>query len=81
MLSTRTTKVQYYLRNGRALSSKRTKHIEIQYYVTTDRISKGDMSVEWCHTSQMVADFLTKPIQGKVFLMFQDLIMGVVPLS
>jgi hypothetical protein len=57
-------------RNGRASSSKRTNHIKIWYYVVTDRISKRDVSIEWCHTSQMVADFLTKPLHGKVFCMF-----------
>ena len=68
-------------RNGRMSSSKRTKHIKIQYYGVTDKISKGDISIEWCHTLQMVADILTKPLQGKVFQMFRDMIMGVVPLS
>ena len=30
-------------RNGRASSSKRTKHIEICYYYVADRIAKGDL--------------------------------------
>ena len=68
-------------RNGKASSSKRTKHIEIRYYVATNKIAKGDMSVEWCHMSQMIANFLTKPLQGKVFQLFWDLIMRVVPFS
>ncbi len=35
-------------RNGRASSSKRTRHIEIRYYFATDRIAKKDLSFEWC---------------------------------
>jgi hypothetical protein len=37
-------------RNGKASSSKRTKHINIRYFFITDRISKGEVRVEWCPT-------------------------------
>ena len=67
-------------RNGRALSSKRTRHIEVRYYFATDRISKKDFSVEWCPKSKMLADFMTKPLQGKVFLQLGDIIMGREPM-
>ncbi len=46
--------------NGWASSSKQTKHIEIWYYYIADRIAKGDLSVVWCPTNKMIADFLTK---------------------
>jgi hypothetical protein len=32
--------------------------------------------VEWCPTGDMVADFMTKPLQGSTFKKFRDLIMG-----
>ena len=64
--------------NGRSLSSKRTKHINIQYYFVADWIAKGDVKVIWCPTDQMIADFLTKPLQGKAFVKFRDKLMGVV---
>ena len=63
-------------RNGKASSSKRTKHINVRYFFITDRISKGEVRVEWCPTKEMVADFLTKPLQGSMFRNFRDLIMG-----
>ena len=66
-------------RNGKASSSKRTKHINVRYFFITDRISKGEVRVEWCPTKDMVADFLTKPLQGSVFRRFRDLIMGSLP--
>jgi len=62
--------------NGRASSSKRTKHINIRYYYVADRVAKGDLRVVWCPTDKMIADFLTKPLQGKVFVEFRDLLMG-----
>jgi hypothetical protein len=63
-------------KNGKASSSKRTKHINVRYFFITDRISKGDVRVEWCPTKEMVADFMTKPLQGSIFTKFRDLIMG-----
>jgi len=64
--------------NGRASSSKRTRHIEIRYYYVADRVDKGDLRVVWCPTDEMIADFLTKPLQGKAFVKFWDLLMGAV---
>ncbi len=64
--------------NGRALSSKHTRHIEIQYYYVANRVAKGDLRVVWCPTDEMIADFLTKSLQGKAFVKFWDLLMGAV---
>jgi hypothetical protein len=64
--------------NGQALSSKHTRHIEMRYYYVADRVAKEDLRVVWCPTDEMIADFLTKPIQGKAFVKFQDLLMGAV---
>jgi hypothetical protein len=64
-------------KNGKASSSKRTKHINVRYFFVTDRIAKGELNVEWCPTGDMIADFMTKPLQGALFKRFRDLIMGV----
>jgi len=66
-------------KNGKASSSKRTKHINIRYFFVTDRINKGEMTLEWCPTGDMTGDFMTKPTQGALFKKFRDQIMGVVP--
>ncbi len=50
--------------NGRASSSKRTRHIEIRYNYVADQVAKGDLRVVWCPTDKMIADFLTKPLKG-----------------
>ena len=68
-------------RNGKASSSKRTKHINVRYFFITDRISKGEVRVEWCPTKEMVADFMTKPLQGSLFRKFRDVIMGALPIE
>ena len=64
-------------KNGKASSSKRTKHINIRYFFVTDMIKKGRVSVEWMPTADMVGDFWTKPSQGSLFRKHRDLIMGV----
>jgi hypothetical protein len=58
--------------NGRASSSKRTRHIEIWYYYVANRVAKGDLRVVWCPMDKMIADFLTKPLLGKAFVKFWD---------
>ena len=46
-----------------------------------DRIKKGEVEVKYCPTEYMLADFFTKPLQGNVFKVFQEVIMGHKPLS
>ena len=65
--------------NGKASSGKRTKHINIRFFFITDRVSKGEVSVVWCPTGDMIGDYATKPLQGALFKKFRDQIMGVVP--
>jgi hypothetical protein len=66
-------------KNGKALSSKLMKHINIQYFFITDRLSKEELSVVWCPTGDMIGDYATKPLQGALFRKFRDKIMGVTP--
>jgi hypothetical protein len=54
-------------KNGKMSSGKRTKHIAIRYFFVTDRIRAGEISPKWCPTGEMIADFLTKPLQGPCF--------------
>jgi hypothetical protein len=68
-------------RNGKASSSRRTKHINVRYFFITDRIAKGEVRVEWCPTKQMIADFMTKPLQGSAFRNFRNLIMGLLSMK
>jgi hypothetical protein len=35
-----------------------------------------EVTVDWCPTKQMVADFMTKPLQGHQFRNYRDYIMG-----
>ena len=63
-------------RNGRASSSKRTRHINIRYFFVCDRVNMKEISLHWCPTKEMIADFWTKPLQGSHFRKLRDYIMG-----
>ncbi len=63
-------------RNRKASSGKRTRHINIQYFFITDQVNKKKLTIEWCPAKQMVADFMTKLIQGSHFRHLRDYIMG-----
>ena len=66
-------------KNGRASSSKRTRHINIRYFFVKDRIDAGEVRIEYCPTQHMLADFFTKPLQGTQFRLFRDQIMNITP--
>ena len=62
--------------NGKQSSSKRTRAINIRYFFLTDQVKKGNVIIEYCPTKEMIGDYMTKPLQGKLFEKFRKLIMG-----
>jgi hypothetical protein len=54
--------------NGRSSSTKRTRHINLQYFFIKDQIDRKEVQLEYCPTEEMLADYFTKPIQGTLFL-------------
>ena len=38
-----------------------------QVFFVTDRVKAGEIRVEYIHTDEMIADILTKPLQGEKF--------------
>ena len=48
----------------------------MRFYFVTDRIRNNKVLVEYCPTQEMVADFFTKPLQGKSFFKFRSIIMN-----
>lgn len=63
-------------KNGKASSSKRTRHMNIRYFFICDRVKSGEINVDYCNTNEMLADYLTKPLQGTKFLAFRKIIMN-----
>ena len=63
-------------KNGRNSCTGNSRHINVRYFFVKKRINKGEMRVEYCPTLLMLADFFTKPLLGKQFKLFRDVIMG-----
>jgi hypothetical protein len=43
----------------------RTKHIAPHYHFTREQVEEGTIAIHYCHTTEMVADFLTKRTDPK----------------
>jgi len=67
------------IKNGRSLNAK-TKHIKLKYYFIKQYFDNGDFELEYCPTADMVADILTKPMQGKLFFKLRALLLGHTPM-
>jgi hypothetical protein len=48
--------------NGKKSSGKRTPALNICYFFLTDQVEKGNITMEYCPTDDMVGDFQTKPL-------------------
>ena len=62
--------------NGRKSAGKRSRAMNVRYYFIADQVAKGNVEVAYCPTGDMVADFMTKPLQGALFRKFRKEIMG-----
>jgi hypothetical protein len=62
--------------NGRKSAGKRSRHLNIRYFFVADQKEKGNISIEYCPTDQMIGDYMTKPTHGKKFRGFRQQIMN-----
>ena len=53
--------------NGKA-NADRTRHIAIRYFFVKDRVDNKEIKIEYMNTGNMIADILTKPLQGALFV-------------
>ena len=64
------------LANKGKSTSARTRHIAIRYFFVKDRIDSGEIRVEHMPTGSMIADILTKPLQGDLFRAMRAALLG-----
>jgi hypothetical protein len=57
-------------------TSERTRHIDIRFFFMHDLIMRKKMIVDYLSTDQMIADILTKPLQGELFRRFRELLLN-----
>ena len=65
------------LANKGRSTSERTRHVKIRYFFIKHYIDANEIKIEYLPTGEMVADLLTKPLHGALFLTFRGLITGI----
>ena len=63
-------------KNGKLSSHRRTRHINIRFFTIKDHLDKKEFELQYCPTDQMQADYMSKPLQGKLFISNRKEIMG-----
>ncbi len=63
-------------KNSHISSSKRTTHIKAKYFFIKRYHHLGEITLSYCPTNLMWADFLTKPLQGSTFRNMRAFLMN-----
>jgi len=64
---------------GRSTSEK-TRHINIRYFFVKDRINSKEIQLNYLSTNEMIADILTKPLQGAQFIKMRNILLNYIPM-
>ena len=57
----------------------RSKYMKVRQEFVKERVDTGDVSVHYLSTKLMLADVLTKPLQGELYRVLTSGIIGVTP--
>jgi hypothetical protein len=63
------------IKSGKS-NSERTRHIAIRFFFVADRVASKEIALEYMPTEHMLADILTKPLQGSKFLKARKLLLN-----
>ena len=63
--------------NSKRSAGKRSRALNVRYFFLTDQVEKGNLTIEYCPTDVMWANFMTKPLHGEKFRKFRDKILGI----
>jgi hypothetical protein len=63
-------------KNGRKSVGKRSRHLNIRLFYITDMSENGSITIKFCPTEAMTADYCTKPLHGKKFRQFRSEILN-----
>jgi hypothetical protein len=67
--------------NGKASCGQRSRHIDIRYFFITDQVQRSNINILHCPTTDMLADFFTKPLQGALFRKYRSILLGYAHIS
>jgi len=64
------------LANKGGSTSARSRHINIRFFFIKDRIAAGEIELKYKPTAEMIADILTKPLQGTLFRRLRNILLN-----
>jgi hypothetical protein len=62
--------------NGHMSVGRGSRHLDIRLFFVQDQKEKGNISIQYCPTDQMIGDYMTKPLNGKKCERFWQEIMN-----
>lgn len=65
-----------YQDNKSAILLEKNGKLNIRYFFLSDQVEKKNLTIEYCPTDDMIADYNTKPLRGDKFREFRAQIMG-----
>ena len=68
-------------KNGRSSAGPKSRHINLRYFWITNCLRHEQIDMKYCPTECMLADFLTKPLQGSLFIRFRSVLLGLSPIT
>ena len=66
--------------DNRQANKELTTRISIGYFWAHDLIRRNIIKITYCPTGDLIADFLTKPLQGSLFTHLKQMLMGRLPI-
>ena len=67
------------LKDGKHVCGQRTRNVHVRYFYAHKRITDGTITVVYCPTKEMLSDYLSKPLQGSLFRLHCNTLMGLTP--
>ena len=67
------------LKGGKRVCGQRSRNNFIKYFYAHERINDGTIVVTYRPTKEMTSDYLSKPLQGSVFRLHRNTLMGLSP--
>jgi len=52
----------------------KSKHIDTRFHFLRDHVKRKTIELQYCHTTEQVADIFTKPLAGAIFMRLRDML-------
>ena len=64
------------LERGEATAAEKSRHIGIRFFFAKNKINSREIAIEWLASGDMIADILTKPLQGELFRVLRNKLLN-----